>query len=266
MSDVLKYELPPTVVKPSGRYVSNQRPLFDEPVSIISDPVSPRGKVVPVGLEVDLDVAPHLAVLDVRVGKNSQHVSASCVPASLFALDPPIELLCDPIPPGLRFRVDVVNTGRETVTFRGRLLARDLSKRAVMNPNVDARSWVVGLGYTEIKPGQTVAVVASPMVAISLERLHVPPQLLDVFRVDALYQGRYLDVQQVSRVTDFRQLDRENLLAGGKITLDSCPVVGIGQPVTVEVTNVSEEVQYFTGALLGAPVHEGAGAEERATT
>jgi hypothetical protein len=92
------------------------------------------------------------------------------------------------------------------------------------------------------------------MVEFRVRRLHVPPHLLDVFRVDSLFQGPYLDVPQASRVVDYIQLGQENLSRGGEISLDPFQVVGIGQPVTMEVTNTSGTTQFFSAALLGETV------------
>jgi hypothetical protein len=235
MSKLARYKLPSVHIKGGTSAV------------IHTDPVSPGGQVWPVGLEIDAEVAPHFVVTDLRVGKNSQLISCECLPASLFTLSPPVDLRCDKIPPGLRFSVHLTCVGLDGVEFRGKLLATSSPD------SVPRNTWVVGFGYTEVKAGQTVEVVARPMVDIRLTRLHVPPHLLGVFRVDALFQGRYLDVEQASRVTDVRQLDAGNLSRGGEIDVSPSPVVGVGQPVTARVTNTSETLQYFCAALLGEP-------------
>jgi hypothetical protein len=237
MSNVTKYELPSVRIK-SG-----------ETASICTAPVSPRGKVAPVGLEIDSDVARHLMVNDFKVGKNSQLASCASIPATLFATSPPVELHCDDVPPGLRFSLQVTCIGLTAVTFRGRLLAEspvDLGSRS-------RRMWTFGFGHVEVKAGETVDVWAEPQVETCLKRLHVPPHLIDVFRIDALFQGRYLDIEQASRVVDPKQLGRENLSRGGEVSLDPTSVVGVGCPVTVTVTNTTKTTQYFSAALLGTP-------------
>jgi hypothetical protein len=241
MPKLTKYELPSVHVKGG------------ESAVIYTDPVSPGGQVWPVGLEVDPGVAPHLVVTDLRVGRNSQLAACGCVPASLFALCPPVDLRCDKIPGGQRFSLRVTSAGLEGVEFRGRLLATSSPD------SVPRNTWVVGFGYTKVEAGQTVEVVARPMVDVCLKRLHVPPHLLGVFRVDSLFQGRYLDVEQASRVADVSQLDAGNLSRRGEIDMVPSPVVGADQPVTARVTNVSETLQYFCAALLGEPF-AGAGA------
>jgi hypothetical protein len=248
MHDLIKYELPSVIVKASHRYLGTDRQIFSEHMNVYTDPVSPDGLVRPVGLEIDPDVAPHLMVRGVKVGMNSQFVSAECVPATLFTLSPSVDLHLNTIGPGSRFSVDVSCVGLEDVTFRGRLLAVPPTSPA------SARSDVLGFGYTEVCAGKTVEVVTEPLVALRLTRLHVPAHLLGVFRVDALFLGKYLDVEQASSVVDSRQLGRESLGSGGEIALDPYPVVGIAQPVTVRVTNVSATTQYFSGALLGKSV------------
>jgi len=236
MSKLVKYELPRVRFKGGESKV------------VYTDPVSPRGQVWPVGLEVDPDVGPSLMVSDLRVGKNSQLASCKCLPASLFTLSPPVALRCDKIPPGLHFSVHLTCVGLDGVEFRGSLLAADPATP------VPGETMVVGFGYTEVGAGQTVEVVTHPMVNFRVERLHVPPHLLGVFRVDSLFQGRYLDVVQKSRVTDVRQLDRDNLSRGGAVDLYPTPDVGPGCPVTAKVTNTSGTTQYFGGALLGESV------------
>jgi hypothetical protein len=121
--------------------------------------------------------------------------------------------------------------------------------------------WAAGFGYTEVRAGQTVALVTTPQVEFRVRRLHVPLHLLDVFRIDSLFQGPYLNVSQASRVVDFHQLDRENLARGGEVSLDPFQVVGIGQSVTMEVTNTSSTTQFFSAALLGEHVACGRGAK-----
>jgi hypothetical protein len=236
MPKLTKYELPRVHVKGG------------ESTVIYTAPVSPGGQVWPVGLEVDPDVAPHLVVTDFRVGKNSQLDSRGGVPASLFALCPPVDLRCDKIPGGQRFSLHVTCAGLEGATFRGRLLA------AGPATPVPGKTMVVGFGYTEVGAGKTVDVVVSPQVELRVRRLHVPPHLLGVFRVDGLFQGRYLDVEQASRVSDSRQLGRENLSRGGEVDLSPSPDVGVGQLVTARVTNTSGTTRYFSAALLGEPV------------
>jgi hypothetical protein len=224
---MVKYELPRIHVKGG------------ESAEIYTDPVSPGGQVWPVGLEVDPDVAPLLMVNDLKVGRNSQLFSCGSVPATLFAA----------LLPGQRFSLRVIcSEFYGSVLFRGRLLAASPASK------VPGKTSVVGFGYTGVGAGQTVEVVASPQVDFRLRRLHVAPHLLGVFSVDALFQGKYLDVAQASRVADVRQLDRENLSRGGEVGLEPYAVVGAGQPVTAVVTNTSGSLQYFSAALLGEQV------------
>jgi len=236
MPKLTKYELPRVRVKGW------------ELTTIHTDPVSPGGLVWPVGLEVDPDVAPHLVVHDLKVGNNSQLIACGSVPASLFALSPPVDLRLDKLTPGLRFSVQVTCARSLDVTVRGRLLA------AGPATPVPGKTMVVGFGYAQVGAGKTVDVVVSPQVELRVRRLHVPPHLLGVFRVDSLFQGRYLDVEQASRVSDSRQLGRENLSQGGEVNLSPSPDVGVGQPVTARVTNTSGTTRYFSAALLGEPV------------
>jgi hypothetical protein len=253
--DLIKYELPRIVVRASRKYLGADWQPSGDGATIYTDPVSPGRQVWPVGLEIDPDVAPHLMVNDVKVGRNSQLVACGSIPATLFADPHPVYLRCDQIHAGLRFSLQVSCLGLVDVELRGRLLTTS------PDAQVPYRSWVVGFGYTEVRAGQTVDVVTRPQVDIHLQRLHVPPHLLDAFRVDALFQGPYLDVAQASRVADFRQLDKENLARGGGFTMDPSSDVGVGSPVTVTVTNVAPTTQYFCAALVGEPVARSRGAK-----
>jgi hypothetical protein len=248
MPNLTKYELPRVVVRASRKYLGDDRQPFGDYTTIFTYPVSPGAQVCPVGLEIDPEVAPRLLINDLKVGRNSQLVTCSSIPATLFACPSTVYLHCDKILGGQLFSLQVSCTGLDDVEFRGRLLA------AAPGIPVPGKVWVAGFEYTEVRAGQTVALVTTPQVEFRVRRLHVPPHLLDVFRVDSLFQGPYLDVPQVSRAVDFRQLDRENLSRGGEISLDPFQVVGIGQPVTMEVTNMSGTTQYFSAALLGEPV------------
>jgi hypothetical protein len=262
MPGLIKYELPYVVVKSSRSQLwSGASPASIATTNIYTAPVSPGGLVRMVGLEVDPGVAPHLVVHDVMVGKNSQLVSVGCVPASLFALATPARLVLDEVRPGQCVSLRLTCVGPGDVTFGGRILAL-APTRARPTPSRRRRSrrgsYVVGCGYTEVGAGATLDLVVFPQVEFRLGRLHVPPHLLDFFRVDALFQGRYLDVEQASRVSDPAQLGRENLLRGGQVDLQPSSTVGINQPVTLRVTNTSGEAQYFSAALMGDPVQRGA--------
>jgi hypothetical protein len=248
MSDLIKYDLPRVVVRAARKYLGADRQPFGDYTTIYTYPVSPGGQVWPVGLEIDAEVAPHLLVNDVKVGRNSQLVACGSVPATLFASSLPVNLRFDRLRAGQIFSIHVSCLGPDDVEFRGRLLA------AAPGTPVPERSWVAGFGYTEVRAGQTVTLVTTPMVEFRVRRLHVPPHLLDVFRVDSLFQGPYLDVPRTSHVVDSLQLGRENLSRGGEIFLDPFQVVGIGQPVTMEVTNTSDTTQFFSAALLGEAV------------
>jgi hypothetical protein len=254
--ELVRYELPSVVVKKSCEYLGADRLVFNHPTTVVSAPVSLGGLVRMVGLEVDPGAAPHLVVNDVKVGKNSQLVSVGCVPASLFASPTPVRLVLDEVTPGLCVSLNLTCVGPDDVTFSGRILAL-APTRARPTPSRRRRSrsgsYVVGCGYTEVGAGATLDVVVFPMVELRLGRLHVPPHLLDFFRVDALFQGRYLDVGQASSVSDPAQLGRESLLRGGQVDMQPSNMVGIGQPVTLRVTNTSGETRYFSGALLGEP-------------
>jgi hypothetical protein len=125
MSNLVKYELPSVVVRSSLPLLGGCASLTNSGATTFrTDPVSPGGLVCPVGLEVDPGVAPLLAVTDLRVGPNSQLCSVGAVPASLFATSPSVEMLMDRIRPGSSFRISLVGTGPDAVTFRGRLLAQ----------------------------------------------------------------------------------------------------------------------------------------------
>jgi hypothetical protein len=254
MPDMIKYELPRVVVRASRKYLGADRQPGDY-TTIFTYPVSPGGQVCPVGLEIDPEVAPLLLINDLRVGRNLQLVACGSLPATLFACPPPVYLNSDRICAGQLFSLQVSCPGPDDVEFRGRLLATS------PGTPVPGKVWVAGFGYTEVRAGQTVALGTTPQVEFRVRRLHVPFHLLDVFRVDSLFQGPYLDVPQVSRVVDFRQLDRENLARGGEVSFDPCQVVGIGQPVTMEVTNTSNTTQFFSAALLGEPVARSRGAK-----
>jgi len=256
MTDLIRYELPRVVVKASRKYLGDERLLFENVTTIVTEPVSPGGQVWPVGLEIDADVAPRLMVYDVKVGRNSQLVSCGCVPATLFALPTPVDLRLDKLSSGERLSLQVSCAGPEDVTFKGRILA------AGPTTPVPGRTLVVGFGFTEVGAGKSVALVVRPQVEVRLTRLHVPPHLTDAFRIDDLFHGPYLDVEKVSRVADTRQLDRENLSRGGEVALTPTPDVGVGCPVALRVTNVSSTTQYFSAALLGESVERTCGSGE----
>ncbi len=244
MTNSIKYELPSILIEPSLSYIGDSRQVFDKNTILAAPPVSPNGIVFPIGLEIDADVAPHLMIVDIKVGKNSQLWSVGCIPASLFATSPPVRIYMDQIRPGLNLSLTLACTGTKPIAFKGRLLAKSSCLPQKQKPII------IGCGYTEVTAGETRDIVVASQAKFHLKRLHISPHLLDVFRIDSLFQGRYLDVERASQARP-SQLGKQQLLRGGVVTLSPCKNIGINQPITVRVTNTSKTTQYFSGALLG---------------
>lgn len=246
MKELDTYELPSIGVESRQTFANN--PSSTLVTTITTLPVSPGGLVCPVGLEIDPEAARGLLVLDVRVGRNSQLVSMGCLPGTLFTRETPLVL--DRIRPGSTFSLSVTCPGPEVVAFSGRLLASPIHYLSV------EKYWPVGFGYSQVEAGRTVDLLVRPQVRMTVRRLHVPPLLLRDFRVDALFHGPYLDAARVSSVADPERLGTLNLSQGGELELSPVAEVGIGSPVTLRVTNTSQETRFFSGALLGLPVAE----------
>ena len=233
-NNILKCALPEVLVPKEGVY------------DVLSDPVSPTGVFYPTGIVVDPEVASQFMVTDVRIGGNSQLISRGAVPGCLFAADTPHHLRLDKMPLGSRVGLSVRNVGPTEQRFRAWVLgSRDV-------PRQEEGLYVVGFGSTTITNEITV-VMNQLQVAFHPRVLYVPPGVLDVFRVNSLRQGRYLDADDVPLVNP-HALAGEEFLESGYLRFASESLVGRDVPILVDVTRVSDERRAFTCAILGEPL------------
>lgn len=203
----------------------------------------------PIGLVVPDDVAEHLFVVDVNVGDRSQLLSVGAVPATLFAESAPRrDLMIDPLSPGQRLRVELVNAGSGDVLFRGGL-------RCLLEPPSRLGLVVLGYGSTRVMGRGSANINVQPQVDFEPTFIHVPPRLLEWFDVEEVRS--YVPQEDDSRAKRVRlsagaeQLTRDRLERNGSLRLSPVSVVRTSQFLTVAIRNRSAQSHDFSAAILG---------------
>lgn len=211
-----------------------------ERTDILSDRVSPGGSFYPVGFSLEEPMAENLIIHDIKVGSNSQFVSAGSVPGSLFSSDGfPHEICLDPVTHGLRICLSVTNTG-PSGWFRGSVSG--------YLQQVKGLPRVLGFGHTDVS--ESLAISVQPQLSIEPCQLHVSPRLVEQFEILVIHGERYLDIDEIPLVPP-HMLTSDNLLAGGKITFLHSPIVGARTSIVMKVSNKTSKSQVFSAALLG---------------
>lgn len=216
--------------------------------------------VRPTQIVIPNDVAPHFLVTDVKVGRNSQFLSAACVPASFFAESSPRDdLLFEILQPGMMLALSVTNISDVSREFRCTVRGQ-----AAASPH-DGCGSLCGLGYTEIPPGESASINTQSQVVFAPDRLFIPRDVLEkttIHRISKLNAYVVESLQPVprpilnpnpQRTADVpsSELTRENLLGDGCFRLQPNPIVTCNDLVVIDVTNDSKEPLWFCGALVG---------------
>ena len=244
-----RYPLPECVVPPL------------ESAEVFTSLPSMRGAFWPSWLSIPDEVARHLLVTDVKVGKNSQNVSGGCVPASLFAESrvPPVgsRLLLDTmVTAHLELRVSITNTSDEPVRLSGQVLGTHDDSGASLG------LLLLGLGHNLVAPGK-FRLSVQPQVTISPVRLFVPDHLLQHFTVLSVSCRSYSHGCKTSRGVEScdggqppssvptTSLVPSNLRGPGEVRLVPLPTVRASDFLDLVLVNESREARWFSGAVLG---------------
>lgn len=200
--------------------------------------VSEKGPFRLLNMIVPDNVAPHFFVTDIKVGRNSQTISTGCIPASFFTeRAKTLDLAFDTLPRGMTMTVSVTNSTPEAKKFkasmRGLLVGNEKGTHA-------SDLAVLGLGHILIFPGQTARCRVQAQVVFKPNRLIIPTEILNGLRVSDL------------RVVGESAMSRD--LVNGEMDLDTS-IMQIGDWLSIDVVNESNETKAFYGSVLGSMPH-----------
>lgn len=247
-----RYPLPECVVPPgSSAEVFTSLPSM-------SGPFRPSWFCIPA------EVAQHLIVTDIKVGKNSQFVAATCLPASLFASPAASYLRMDCLQGSMELRMSISNMTANPVKFSGEVIGHHADADDSMDPGA---LYICGLGYSLVE--EVLDLRVQSQLDLKPRRLFVPDHVLEHLDVSSACVRPYVhgsrthaqgnrteevvhssDGPVVSVVGD-HMLRGENLRDRGEIRLDPVHVVPASSFICLRVVNRSKKPQWFSGAILG---------------
>jgi len=206
----------------------------------------------PVWFEIPDELAGHMLITDVKVGRDSQFGSTAAVPGALFARrSPRDEFLMDTVKsPDNSLSISVSNLGRDPLPFLCRPVFSDDSTRLARY----RRARLVGLGAARISPFGSLVVNVQPSVALDPDRIFVPREILGYVDVESIEVHRWRDGEGPAELLDFapaEQLRREHLEGDGIFRLSMLRSVGPGECFAVRFKNRTETEVVVTGAILG---------------
>jgi hypothetical protein len=192
-------------------------------------------------------------VADIKVGMNSQLLSTSCFPASLFSeLSHAESLDFDAVPRGRNFVLNVWNMDEAASwrSFGGVVLGEKVAGPDNRYKGEHAGRTVLGLGYTMVAPGATVLVRSMTQVVFKPDRVALPLSVLEDFEVLSLHVENYQGwkLWEISLPADRSVLDerRPGVLEPDGGTLQEA------EGLVMRVRNKMSEDKPFFGSVLGA--------------
>lgn len=188
-------------------------------------------------ISVSGDVADSFFVTDIKVGRNSQFVSAAAIPASFFAAITHQEnLVFDTTPRGVFMTIEVTNMCAEAKEFEAELIGELVEGRSPLQHPNNARC-VLGLGHTIVDSKGTTTVCSQAQAVFGPDRLFVPAKVLESFRV--------LDVRVVGEsVAGREELQNEEMSLAPS-------VMQFGDWLCIDVANDADSEKAFYGAVVG---------------
>ena len=196
----------------------------------------------------DEEVTRHFMIDDIRIGRNSQLVACSAIPASFFGVgmtDRQRNLYFDTLPRGQHITVSVTNTSREPRIFRG-LVTGDLADDyqsprphhlPLRRPGTDR--FCVGLGLSLVPPKSRLTVRSQPTIVFRPDCLVVPEHVLEL-----------VSVTMVRAVGEILWLKSENI-ASGQAKFRFPPTMQVSDWLCVDVENHVDNQQFFSATVVG---------------
>jgi hypothetical protein len=201
--------------------------------------ISEKGPFRAQNMIVSEKIARDFFITDIKVGRNSQFVSASAVHASFFARRGMADdLLFDYLSRGMKMTVSVHNMSFEAKTFhavlKGSLIAENQSMDCVFT------RIPIGLGHTIVPANGKGKVSVQLQVVCRALDIVIPTYILDALKVTSVR------VVGVEKLTEKGLTDGEAAFAPG--------LMQIGDWLCVEVENLSDQPRAFYGTVGGALV------------
>lgn len=199
----------------------------------------------PETLTVPSDVADDFVITDVRVGKNSQFLTAGCIPAAAFSDKAAGERLAfDRVGVAQYMAITVVNQSTATSRFSAKVAGTVGSGELL----AAERRLVVGLGSTKVEARGRASVSLQPFMDFVPDRLVVPAAVGKHFRILAVQvvgqDGFVWESLAVERpALDFGETTR------GRVTLKQVVLSQVFLRVCVE--NTTDSSHNFQGAFFG---------------
>jgi hypothetical protein len=210
--------------------------------------LSPDRLTRPSRVTIEDEIAQNFLVTDLLVGRNSQLISRSSVPAGLFNPSLP-DCYFDVLHPGLFLSLWVFNTSPAEQPFRftasGEVLPRE---RPNLSPP-SGRCVFLGFGNTTMPPGMPTEISEMTQVAFSPSRLYVPPGVLEQVTIASLANRPFKSI--LTNTVPERQLAREHLREGRLLRLLPDPVARVADVLTICATHEAEKNLAFSAALVG---------------
>jgi len=193
-------------------------------------------------ISVPPEIADAFLVADIRVGKNSQLISSSCLPASFFARSRP-PMAFDRVPRGCALTVVVTNVWKGEMLFS--FSARGQAVRSDAPVSLDNSRRFLGLGNTLVPAHGEATIRVQPQVAFKPDALALSRNLEGFFEVaDLRVVGESVfDVLKPVKDEDGKEAPMEWSFPPLPMQVDDWLVV--------VVKNLTGSERFFGGTIIG---------------
>jgi hypothetical protein len=202
----------------------------------------PSRRFRPTWISIAKDVAEHVLITDIKIGKNSQLCSTGSLPGSLFDerhawLSGKYRLSCDLVSQGVPVEISMTNTAISA--FRAEVKVLGYEEDA---PEIAGLEEVLVLGFGRflVKAGHSMRVSAQPQWAFQPHRLHLSEGVMFSF-----------DVVEITRGDEHVKPSSVGALGVSEVPQGTCEA---GELMSVWVRNRSDRDAWFSAAMIGSAV------------
>jgi len=204
----------------------------------------------PCQLSIPDEVAEHFLITDIKVGRYSQMIGASCLPASAFAASARAEeIYCDWCREGEYVTVSVTCTSSDAQKISVLLRGREPGAESALAPG--QRRTLAGLGHTIVRAKESAIVRVVEQEPFAVDRLIVPAEIREHFDLVGLQAKDRQEKRAVSIAAPFGPLRYYDPMSEGRVCMIPPRPVDPGDAIELEVRNVSPQSRAFYGALGG---------------
>lgn len=215
------------------------------------------GPFKPTWFHIPENVARHLLITDIKVGRNSQLISTTCLPASIFSSNRTEKLHTETLLPNRMYiTLSITNTSSEAVDFSGEVIGNEPPN------NREDELYVLGLGHILVK--ENLALSVQSQVPMSPALLYVPETIIEEVEIENVVVRPYTHSYQISS-GDVVETDcpfvsgvptkmlLNNHQSYRSILLEPKNLLNASDFLVLKIHNKSKNPLYFTGAILGHP-------------